>query len=61
MPETKDQDEADREDGARATQDPRADRSLARDLQDEGRAGKGINQAGFLKDEDAAGPAADPS
>ena len=30
-------------------------RGMARDLADEGRPGKGENQAGFLKDKDAAG------
>ena len=39
--------------------EPGTDRSLARELEDEGRAGKGINQAGFLKDDDAAGPDGD--
>lgn len=29
------------------------DRSLQRDLEDEARPGKGINQAGYLKDKDA--------
>ncbi|MDB5956633.1 hypothetical protein [Ramlibacter sp.] len=32
-----------------------ADSSLSRDVQNEGRAGKGVNQAGFLKDKDAPG------
>jgi hypothetical protein len=32
-----------------------ADDSLGRDVQNEGRAGKGINQAGYLKDKDAPG------
>ena len=32
-----------------------ADDTLSRDLQDEARAGKGINQAGYLKDKDAPG------
>ena len=36
-----------------------ADRSLARDLENEGRAGKGINQAGYLKDKDAPGAGKD--
>ena len=31
------------------------DGSLSRDLQDEGRAGKGNNQAGYVKDKDAPG------
>ncbi|HEY8356247.1 MAG TPA: hypothetical protein VIL30_02200 [Ramlibacter sp.] len=31
-----------------------ADTALARDLADEGRPGQGINQAGFLKDQDGA-------
>lgn len=31
------------------------DTPLARELQDESRPGKGENQAGFLKDKDAAG------
>jgi hypothetical protein len=35
------------------------DSSLGRDLEDEGRAGKGINQAGYLKDKDAPGAAGD--
>jgi hypothetical protein len=30
-----------------------ADKELARELENEGRAGKGINQAGFVKDQDA--------
>ena len=29
------------------------DKSLSRDLENEGRAGKGVNQAGYLKDKDA--------
>jgi hypothetical protein len=33
--------------------------ALGRDLQDEGRAGKGINQAGYLKDKDAPGTGGD--
>jgi len=37
------------------TQDASSDGSLGRDLQDERRAGKGINQAGYLKDKDAPG------
>jgi hypothetical protein len=32
-----------------------SDTSLGRDLDDEGRAGKGINQAGYLKDKEAPG------
>ena len=32
------------------------DSGLGRDLANEGRAGKGINQAGYLKDKDAPGP-----
>lgn len=32
-----------------------ADDTLSRDLQDEARAGKSINQAGYLKDKDAPG------
>ena len=31
------------------------DSSLSRDVENEGRAGKGINQAGYLKDKDAPG------
>jgi hypothetical protein len=31
------------------------DKSLSRDLENEGRAGKGVNQAGYLKDKDAPG------
>jgi hypothetical protein len=31
------------------------DSAMSRDLENEGRAGKGINQAGFLKDKDAPG------
>lgn len=31
------------------------DSTLSRDLENEGRAGKGINQAGYLKDKDAPG------
>jgi hypothetical protein len=37
---------------AEGSADAQADGSLSRDLQDEGRAGKGINQAGYLKDKD---------
>ena len=40
------------EDGA---EDRSADSPLGRDLEDEGRAGKGENQAGFLKEKDAPG------
>ena len=32
------------------------DSSLSRDLENEGRAGKGVNQAGYLKDKDVPGP-----
>jgi hypothetical protein len=35
------------------------DKSLSRDLENEGRAGKGINQAGYLKDKDAPGADSD--
>jgi hypothetical protein len=35
------------------------DSSLGRELADEGRAGKGINQAGYLKDKDAPGAGQD--
>lgn len=35
------------------------DKSLSRDLENEGRAGKGINQAGYLKDKDAPGAGRD--
>jgi hypothetical protein len=31
------------------------DSDLSRDLENEGRAGKGVNQAGYLKDKDAPG------
>ncbi|MCW3005211.1 MAG: hypothetical protein JWQ20_4509 [Conexibacter sp.] len=31
------------------------DSALSRDLENEGRAGKGVNQAGYLKDKDAPG------
>jgi hypothetical protein len=34
---------------------PPPDSSLSRDVENEGRAGKGINQAGYLKDKDAPG------
>lgn len=36
-----------------------ADSSLSRDLEDEGRAGKGVNQAGYLKDKDGDAGRAD--
>jgi hypothetical protein len=32
-----------------------ADKDLSRDLENEGRAGKGVNQAGYLKDKDGPG------
>ena len=38
-----------------------ADSSLSRDLENEGKAGKGINQAGYLKDKDAPGLGGDKS
>jgi hypothetical protein len=38
---------------AQGSRDAPADESLRRDLQDEGRPGKGINQAGYLKDKDS--------
>ena len=37
------------------------DSSLSRDVENEGRAGKGINQAGYLKDKDAPGMGGDKS
>ena len=40
---------------AEGSDDTPPDGSLGRELQDEGRAGKGINQAGYLKDKDAPG------
>ena len=40
---------------AEGSGDTPPDGSLSRDLQDEGRAGKGINQAGYLKDKDTPG------
>ena len=35
------------------------DSSLSRDVENEGRAGKGVNQAGYLKDKDAPGAGGD--
>jgi hypothetical protein len=40
---------------AEGTQGTPDDGSLSRDLENEGKAGKGINQAGYLKDKDAPG------
>ena len=40
---------------AEGSDDTPPDGSLSRDLQDEGKAGKGINQAGYLKEKDAPG------
>lgn len=36
-------------------QRPAPEGSLGRELEDEGRAGKGINQAGFVKEKDTPG------
>jgi hypothetical protein len=40
---------------AQGAQGTPADKSLSRDVENEGRAGKGVNQAGYLKDKDAPG------
>ena len=40
---------------AEASEGSAPEGSLGRDLEDEGRAGKGVNQAGYLKDKDAPG------
>jgi hypothetical protein len=40
---------------AEGAEDGPPDSSLSRDLENEGRAGKGVNQAGYLKDKDAPG------
>ena len=47
--------------GGRARAEGTSDDSVVRDLDNEGRAGKGINQAGFLKDKDAPGTGGDKS
>jgi len=62
-PEVEDMDDDSLEGRARAegADGAPADSSLSRDLQDEGRAGKGINQAGYLKDKDAPGMGGDKS
>jgi len=40
---------------AEGAEDGVPDSSLSRDVENEGRAGKSVNQAGFLKDKDAPG------
>lgn len=56
-PEVEDLDDGSPEGQARAegADGAPADSSLGRDVENEGRAGKGVNQAGFLKDKDAPG------
>ena len=56
-PEVEDMDGGSPEGRARAegAEGAPADGSLGRDMENEGRAGKGINQAGYLKDKDAPG------
>jgi hypothetical protein len=55
-PDVEDMDEG----RARAEGTP-ADGTLDRELENEGRGGKGINQAGYLKDKDAPGAGGDKS
>jgi hypothetical protein len=62
-PEVEDMDHGSLEGHARAegANGAPADSALSGDLQDEARAGKGINQAGYLKDKDAPGTGGDKS
>lgn len=51
-PEVEDDDTTAARPEAEGSDDTPADKSLRRDVADEGRAGQGINQAGYLKDRD---------